>query len=159
MVLRQPSGGNYITVRCGPTYSNSGGRKFAKLIGHLPGDVPGKWPIYFAIVYFASCTLSGTFSIINVHQNVHGGIKMDNIVTPTEGRKEFFKIIKEVNADKKPVIIKPTKDGEKGAVMIGEDDWNAIRETLFLINQGVDKQISDRKNDEDEDFDKVWNEL
>lgn len=84
---------------------------------------------------------------------------MDNIVTPTEGRKEFFKIIKEVNADKKPVIIKPTKEGEKGAVMIGEDDWNAIRETLFLINQGVDKQISDRKNDEDEDFDKVWNEL
>lgn len=84
---------------------------------------------------------------------------MDNVVTPTQGRKEFFKIIKEVNADKKPVMIKPTKGGEKGAVMIGEDDWNAIQETLFLVNQGVDRQIRERENDPEEDFDKVWKEL
>lgn len=84
---------------------------------------------------------------------------MDNVVTPTQGRKDFFKIIKEVNAEKRPVIIKPTKAEEKGAVMIGEDDWNAIQETLFLVNQGIDKQIRARENDEDEDFDKVWNEL
>ncbi len=84
---------------------------------------------------------------------------MDNVVTPTQGRKDFFKIIKEVNAEKRPVIIKPTKTEEKGAVMIGEDDWNAIQETLFLVNQGVDKQIRARENDEDEDFNKVWNEL
>ena len=56
-------------------------------------------------------------------------------------------------------MVKPTKDGEKGAVVVGEDDWKAIQETLFLINQGVDKQIKERENDEDEDFDKVWNEL
>lgn len=84
---------------------------------------------------------------------------MDNVVTPTQGRKDFFKIIKEVNADKKPVVIKPTKNDEKGAVVIGEDDWNAIQETLFLVNQGVDKQIKERENDIEEDFDKVWNEL
>lgn len=84
---------------------------------------------------------------------------MDNVVTPTQGRKDFFKIIKAINAEKRPVIIKPTKAEEKGAVMIGEDDWNAIQETLFLVNQGVDKQIRARENDEDEDFDKVWNEL
>lgn len=84
---------------------------------------------------------------------------MDNVVTPTQGRKEFFKLIKKVNEDKHPVMVKPAKEGEKGAVVIGEDDWNAIQETLFLVNQGVDKQIKERENDVDEDFDKVWNEL
>lgn len=84
---------------------------------------------------------------------------MDEVVTPTQGRKDFFKIIKKVNTDKKPVIIKPTKDEEKSAVVIGEDDWKAIQETLFLVNQGVDKQIKERTHDENEDFDKVWNEL
>ncbi|PWT37198.1 prevent-host-death family protein [Limosilactobacillus reuteri] len=84
---------------------------------------------------------------------------MDNVLTPTQGRKDFFKIIKEVNADKKPVVIKPTKSNEKGVVVIGEDDWNSIQETLFLVNQGVDKQIKEREKDPDEDFDKVWNEL
>lgn len=47
----------------------------------------------------------------------------------------------------------------KGAVLIGEDDWNAIQETLFLVNQGVDKQIKARENDEEEDFDQVWKSL
>lgn len=84
---------------------------------------------------------------------------MDNVVTPTQGRKDFFKIIKDVNKNKKPVIIKPTKVDEKGAVVIGEDDWNAIQETLFLVNQGVDKQVREREKDDEEDFDKVWNEL
>lgn len=84
---------------------------------------------------------------------------MDDVVTPTEGRKDFFKIIKQVNSEKKPVMIKPTKAGEKGAVVIGEDDWDAIQETLFLVNQGVDKQIKEREDDEEEDFDKAWKEI
>ncbi|WP_251545369.1 type II toxin-antitoxin system Phd/YefM family antitoxin [Limosilactobacillus caecicola] len=84
---------------------------------------------------------------------------MDEIVTPTEARKNLFQIIKGINRDKKPVVIKPTKAGEKGAVMISQDDWDAIQETLYLVNQGVDKQIRDRANDAEEDFDKVWNEL
>lgn len=84
---------------------------------------------------------------------------MDNVVNPTQGRKDFFKIIKEVNVNKKPVMIKPTKSKKKGAVIIGEDDWNAIQETLFLANQGVDKQIRERENDDVEDFGKAWNEL
>ena len=84
---------------------------------------------------------------------------MDNVVTPTQGRKEFFKLIKKVNDDKQPIMVKPTKDGEKGAVVVSEDDLNAIQETLFLIDQGVDKQIKERENDPSEDFDKIWNEL
>lgn len=84
---------------------------------------------------------------------------MDDVVNPTQGRKDFFKIIKEVNTNKKPVMIKPTKSEEKGAVIISEDDWKAIQETLFLVNQGVDKQIRERENDDVEDFGKAWNEL
>ena len=84
---------------------------------------------------------------------------MENVVTPTQGRNDFFKLIKKVNDDKQPIVIQPTKPGEKGAIVIGEDDWKAIQETLFLVNQGVDKQIQERENDEDEDFDKVWGEL
>lgn len=35
-------------------------------------------------------------------------------------------------------MIRLTKPGEKGAVVIGEDVWKAIQETLFLVNQGVE---------------------
>lgn len=57
---------------------------------------------------------------------------MNNIVTPTQGRKEFFKLIKQVNENKKPIIVKPIKNGEKSAVLIGEDDWNAIQKALDI---------------------------
>lgn len=57
---------------------------------------------------------------------------MNNIVTPTQGRKEFFKLIKQVNENKKPIIVKPIKNGEKSAVVIGEDDWNAIQKALDI---------------------------
>ncbi|WP_367341250.1 type II toxin-antitoxin system Phd/YefM family antitoxin [Limosilactobacillus sp.] len=73
---------------------------------------------------------------------------MDQIYTPTEARKNIFKILKGVNKNNKPVVIKPQKNNEKGAVIIGEDDWNAIQETLFLVNNGVDKQIKEREQDD-----------
>ena len=57
---------------------------------------------------------------------------MNNIVTPTQGRKEFFKLIKQVNEHKKPIIVKPIKNGEKSAVVIGEDDQNAIQKALDI---------------------------
>lgn len=34
----------------------------------------------------------------------------------------------------------------------------AVKETLLLVNQGVAEQIKKRENDEEEDFDRVWNE-
>ena len=49
---------------------------------------------------------------------------MNNIVTPTQGRKEFFKLIKQVNENKKPIIVKPIKNGE--------DDQNAIQKALDI---------------------------
>lgn len=84
---------------------------------------------------------------------------MDQIVTPTQARKDLFKIIKRINENNKPVVIKPTKADEKSVVVIGEDDWKAIQETLFLVNHGVDKQIKERENEPLDDFDDVWGQL
>lgn len=82
-----------------------------------------------------------------------------NHYTPTSARNNFFNMIKSVNEESKEVYISPTKKGEKGAVLVGEDDWCAIQETLFLLNTGVIKQIEDRKNEENIDFNSTWNQL
>ena len=84
---------------------------------------------------------------------------MDQIVTPTQARKDLFKIIKRINENNEPVVIKPTKADEKSVVVIGEDDWKAIQETLFLVNHGVDTQIKERENEPLDDFDDVWGQL
>ncbi|NMV53534.1 type II toxin-antitoxin system Phd/YefM family antitoxin [Lactobacillus reuteri] len=55
---------------------------------------------------------------------------MDNIVTPAQAQREFFELIKKVNEDRHPILVKPTKAGEKGSVIVGEDDWKAIQEKL-----------------------------
>lgn len=68
-------------------------------------------------------------------------------------------MIKEVNKDSKPIVIKTQNKNEKGAIVIGEDDWNSIQETLYLVNNGVDKVVKNRENDGEEDFDKIWKEL
>ena len=47
----------------------------------------------------------------------------------TNARKNLFRLIEQVNADHEPVII----SGKRGsAVLIGEDDWRAIEETIHL---------------------------
>ena len=55
-----------------------------------------------------------------------------NHYTPTSARNNFFNMIKLVIEESKVVNISSTKVGEKGAVLVSEDDWNAIQETLFL---------------------------
>lgn len=57
------------------------------------------------------------------------------------------------------MVIKQLRSMKRGAVMIGQDDWNAIQETLFLVNNKVDKQIRNRENDDNLDFDQVWDKL
>lgn len=76
-------------------------------------------------------------------------------VTFTQGQKGFLKLIKKVNEDKYPVMVKAVKGRRRGTVVICEDDWNAIQETILLVNQDVDKQIKKQENNADEDFDKL----
>ena len=89
---------------------------------------------------------------------ITGGLMM-NTYTPTSARKDFFNIIKSVNEDSKEIYIAPTKIGEKGAVLVGEDDWNAIQETLFLLEKGIAYQIEQRKDEEEIDFDSTWDNI
>lgn len=50
-------------------------------------------------------------------------------VTATSARANLYRLIDQVNEDSEPLTI----TGQRGnAVLIGEDDWRAIQETLFL---------------------------
>jgi len=52
-------------------------------------------------------------------------------MTATEARKELYRLLDEVNASHQPVTI----TGRRGqAVLVGEDDWRAIQETLHLTS-------------------------
>ena len=47
----------------------------------------------------------------------------------TSTRKELYSLVEAVNCDSVPVLI----TGKNGnAVLISEEDWNAIQETLYL---------------------------
>lgn len=50
-------------------------------------------------------------------------------VTATSARANLYRLIDQVNQESEPLTI----TGQRGnAVLIGEDDWRAIQETLFL---------------------------
>lgn len=51
-------------------------------------------------------------------------------VTATAARKDLYNLIARVNENSAPITI--TNNRGKGAVLIGEDDWAAIEETLYL---------------------------
>lgn len=54
-----------------------------------------------------------------------------SILTTTEARSRLFKLIDETIASHEPVVIK----GKRGnAVLISEDDWRSIQETIYLLN-------------------------
>ncbi len=47
----------------------------------------------------------------------------------TNARQNLFRLIEQVNSEHEPVLI----TGKKGsAVLISEDDWRAIQETIYL---------------------------
>ena len=51
-------------------------------------------------------------------------------ITATAARKDLYNLISRVNEDCAPVSITNSKG--KGAVLIGEDEWAEIEETLYL---------------------------
>lgn len=51
-------------------------------------------------------------------------------ITATAFRQNMYQTIAQVNVNCAPIAI--TNNKGKGAVLIGEDDWAAIEETLFL---------------------------
>ena len=69
-----------------------------------------------------------------------------NIKTPTNARKEFYELLKQVNDSHEPVIISGSKS-ENNAVIIGQKDWNSIQETLYLESTGTMDKVRKRERD------------
>lgn len=59
----------------------------------------------------------------------------------TNARKELYSLVEHVNLYSEPALIV----GKKGnAVLLSEDDWNAIQETLYLNSiEGMAESIID----------------
>jgi len=49
----------------------------------------------------------------------------------TEARSKLYSLIDEANENHKPIVIKGKR---ANAVLLSEDDWNAINETLYLVS-------------------------
>ncbi|MBF9018029.1 MULTISPECIES: type II toxin-antitoxin system Phd/YefM family antitoxin [unclassified Oceanispirochaeta] len=73
----------------------------------------------------------------------------------TNARKNLYKIVQRVNTTHEPIEI-TGKDST--AILIGEDDWRSIQETLFLtsipgmresIVEGISTPISELSEDLD----------
>ena len=52
----------------------------------------------------------------------------------TEARANLYKLIDETSANHEPVVITGKR---RNAVLLAEDDWNAINETLHLLSVPV----------------------
>jgi prevent-host-death family protein len=63
------------------------------------------------------------------------------ILTATEARSKLYRLIDEAASSHEPIII----TGKRGrAVLISEDDWRSIQETLYLLGiPGMRESIRD----------------
>lgn len=52
-------------------------------------------------------------------------------INPTQARRNIYQLIDQVAESHEPCIIEGPRNN---AVLIGEDDWRAIEETLYLLN-------------------------
>jgi len=52
-------------------------------------------------------------------------------LTATEARSRLYRLIDEVDSSHEPIIIKGKRSS---AVLISEDDWRSIQETIYLLN-------------------------
>jgi antitoxin YefM len=62
----------------------------------------------------------------------------------TNARKDLYRIVESVNLSHEPVHI---TGKNSSAVLVGEDDWKSIEETLFLMSiPGMRESIIDGMN-------------
>ena len=62
-----------------------------------------------------------------------------NSITVTDAQKTLYKLIDETADSHEPVLI---SENEANAVLISEEDWNALNETLDLLSiQGMRESI------------------
>ena len=64
-----------------------------------------------------------------------------NAISATALRKDLYNAISMVTEECSPLVITNSKG--KGAVLVGEDEWRSIKETLYL--EGVPGLVEDIK--------------
>ena len=83
-----------------------------------------------------------------------------SIVNPSQARKVFYQLLKDVNKTTEPIYISG-KNEDSEAVMVSKKDWDAIQETLYLQSSGVADVIQQREKENEfvamEDID--WDTL
>ena len=71
-------------------------------------------------------------------------------ISAAKARQNIYKVLNDVNENSEPITITNTKG--KNAVIISEDDWKAIKETIYLnsipgmaesIREGEETTIED----------------
>jgi len=67
------------------------------------------------------------------------------ILNATEARSKLYSLIDETASTHQPIVI----TGKRGnAVLISEEDWNSISETLYLLSvPGMRKSIKEGMNE------------
>ncbi len=54
-----------------------------------------------------------------------------NIITISHARADIYRLVDTVNNNHEPAFI---KGKTSNAILIGEEDWNSIKETLYLAS-------------------------
>ena len=76
---------------------------------------------------------------------------IETAITATKTRENIYQLIQDVNANCTPVTI--TNSRGKNAVLIGEEDWKSIEETLYLMSiPGMAESIMEGGNTYVSDF-------
>lgn len=90
-----------------------------------------------------------TYGYTYVQESVVSNINITN------ARKDLYKIVESVNETHEPVCI---TGKNSSAILIGEEDWRSIQETLYLtsipgmresIKEGMDTKVEDLSDDLD----------
>ena len=68
--------------------------------------------------------------------------------TITNAQKNLFQLVENVNDGYAPVIIVNENDDTKNAVLISEEEWNSIQETMYLYSiPGMVESILEARNE------------
>ena len=69
-------------------------------------------------------------------------------ISITQARSNLYQILADVNNNSEPITL--TNSRGKNGVLISEDDWNAIQETLYLNSvPGLTESILESRSDKD----------
>jgi len=68
-----------------------------------------------------------------------------NILNATEARSKLYRLIDETAESHEPIVITGKR---RNAVLISEEDWNAISETMYLLSvPGMRESIKEGLNE------------